>query len=109
MAGYACLASGANSTAVVKKWKHFVFLLVCLQERARAQELGYEDPINENYEATTAMYQKTLLECLRRIKEIKETNGEKRVGAMVASHNEDTIRFTIQKLVQFLYVTSSLG
>lgn len=38
------------------------------QERARAQALGYEDPINPNYEATTEMYHKTLTECLRRIK-----------------------------------------
>lgn len=38
------------------------------QERARAQALGYPDPINPNYEATTEMYHKTLTECLRRIK-----------------------------------------
>lgn len=38
------------------------------QERARASALGYEDPINPNYDATTEMYHKTLTECLRRIK-----------------------------------------
>lgn len=38
------------------------------QERARASALGYPDPINPNYEATTEMYHKTLTECLRRIK-----------------------------------------
>lgn len=38
------------------------------QERARAQALGYTDPINPDFEATTEMYHKTLTECLRRIK-----------------------------------------
>lgn len=38
------------------------------QERARASALGYPDPINPSYEATTEMYHKTLTECLRRIK-----------------------------------------
>lgn len=38
------------------------------QERARAQALGYADPVNPSYEATTEMYHKTLAECLRRIK-----------------------------------------
>lgn len=38
------------------------------QERARAEALGYVDPTNPNYEATTDMYHKTLTECLRRIK-----------------------------------------
>lgn len=38
------------------------------QERARALAMGYTDPINPSYEATTEMYHKTLTECLRRIK-----------------------------------------
>jgi len=43
------------------------------------------------------MYEKTLMECLNRIKVMKEKTAERRIGVMVASHNEDTIRFAIQK------------
>lgn len=69
------------------------------QERARAHALGYEDPINPNYEATTDMYHKTLTECLRRIKNLK-TSGQdpKKIAIMVASHNEETVRFAIEKM-----------
>ena len=67
------------------------------KERSRAEALGYEDPVNPNYEATTAMYEKTLLECLMRIKDLKTKTDERRIAAMVASHNEDTVRFAIQK------------
>ncbi|XP_037050062.1 proline dehydrogenase 1, mitochondrial isoform X4 [Bradysia coprophila] len=69
------------------------------QERARALALGYSDPINPDYEATTQMYHKTLTECLRRIKVLKDQGEEaNRIGIMVASHNEDTVRFALQKM-----------
>jgi len=44
------------------------------------------------------MYHKCLLECMRRIKELKEQEKQKKLGIMVASHNEDTIRFAIEKM-----------
>ncbi|XP_023169002.1 proline dehydrogenase 1, mitochondrial isoform X4 [Drosophila hydei] len=69
------------------------------QERARAQALGYADPVNPNYEATTEMYHKTLAECLRRIKVLKDCGQDARkIGIMVASHNEDTVRFAIENM-----------
>lgn len=70
------------------------------QERARAQELGYEDPINPDFEATSAMYHRCLNECMTRMHELKQYNmdNEKKIGIMVASHNADTIRFAIQRM-----------
>ncbi|XP_037915261.1 proline dehydrogenase 1, mitochondrial isoform X2 [Hermetia illucens] len=69
------------------------------QERARAAALSYPDPINPTYEATTDMYHKTLVECLRRIKAFKDAGEDaKKIGIMVASHNEDTVRFAIEKM-----------
>ena len=63
------------------------------QERARAKEMGYEDPINEDYDATTRMYEKSLLYCLEQTK--KRPLG--RISVMVASHNEATVRFAVEK------------
>jgi len=68
------------------------------QERARAASLNYEDPINPDFEATSGMYHKCLLECMRRISLYKQAGTKKRVGVMVASHNEDTVRFTLQQM-----------
>ncbi|CAG0898934.1 unnamed protein product [Darwinula stevensoni] len=70
------------------------------QERARAAALGYDDPINPTYEATSAMYHEVLMECLNRIKRYKDAEDEKRVAVMVATHNEDSVRFTVQKMLE---------
>lgn len=64
------------------------------QERERAITLEYEDPINPTYESTNAMYEKTVLECLRRIKE----QNNRTIAIMMATHNEDTIRYTVTKM-----------
>ncbi|ERL85019.1 hypothetical protein D910_02442 [Dendroctonus ponderosae] len=71
------------------------------QERARAAAMGYPDPTNPNFEATTEMYHKTLTECLRRIKAFKDKGEDKMIAIMVASHNEDTVRFAIEKMKEF--------
>ena len=69
------------------------------QERARALSVGYDDPINADYEATSAMYHKCLEECMLRMHANKKKPGEKdKIGIMVASHNADTVRFAIQKM-----------
>ncbi|XP_065087263.1 proline dehydrogenase 1, mitochondrial isoform X2 [Ochlerotatus camptorhynchus] len=69
------------------------------QERARAAALGYDDPTNPSFEATTEMYHKTLTECLRRIRILKDSNEDpKKIAIMVASHNEDTVRFAIEQM-----------
>ncbi|GMT26076.1 hypothetical protein PFISCL1PPCAC_17373, partial [Pristionchus fissidentatus] len=59
------------------------------QERARAKAIGYEDPINENYEATGRQYER----CLTRIADELARRGRGNVSVMIASHNEDTVRF----------------
>uniref|UniRef100_T1J6H6 Proline dehydrogenase n=1 Tax=Strigamia maritima TaxID=126957 RepID=T1J6H6_STRMM len=64
------------------------------QERERARVIGYGDPINPTYESTNDMYNRTLLECLQKIKQ----SGDKSISVMVATHNEDTIRFAVTKM-----------
>jgi len=69
------------------------------QERARAELLGYKDPINPTYEATSEMYHKVLDECLTRIHQLK-MDGEdpQKIGIMVASHNENTVKYGVQRM-----------
>lgn len=71
------------------------------QERARAGLLGYKDPINADYEATSAMYHKVLDECLTRIHSLKITGDDpQKIGIMVASHNEDTVRYGVSRMAE---------
>jgi len=46
------------------------------------------------------MYHKCLIECMSRMKYLKDQDKPKKVGIMVASHNEDTVRFAIEKMKQ---------
>ncbi|XP_078682099.1 proline dehydrogenase 1, mitochondrial-like [Branchiostoma floridae x Branchiostoma belcheri] len=62
------------------------------QERKRAEAVGYEDPINPDYEATNRMYHKCLDHMLTRIDKYGDIN------VMVASHNEDTVKHTVQRM-----------
>ncbi|XP_053267680.1 proline dehydrogenase 1, mitochondrial [Pleuronectes platessa] len=62
------------------------------QERARAEEIGYEDPINPDYEATNRMYHK----CLEYL--LEEIEHNRKANVMVATHNEDTVKFTLEMM-----------
>ena len=101
------------------------------QERARAAKLGYEDPINESFEATTKMYEQTLAYLMGEIeRELKlakmdsasakgpvagaanvagagqedalgrqmDLMNSRRISIMVASHNEETVRFALEQM-----------
>merc|ERR1712112_174485 len=71
------------------------------QERARAALLGYKDPINPDYPATSAMYHKVLDECLTRIHDLKVSDEDpQRIVIMVASHNEDTVRYGVSRMAE---------
>lgn len=77
------------------------------QERARAASLGYDDPINESFEATSKMYEKTLtylMEEMRHELELDHLGNSdginRRISIMVASHNEETVRYTLKLMNQ---------
>ena len=81
-----------------------------LQERARAELLGYKDPINPDYEATSAMYHSVLDECLTRIRALKDAGDDpQKIGIMVASHNADTVRYGVKRWVDIICNPSMLN
>ncbi|NXG80025.1 PROD dehydrogenase, partial [Baryphthengus martii] len=92
------------------------------QERERAAQIGYEDPINPTYEKTNEMYHRLgtasffLLphqtwaqaasphspvlsyRCLNYI--LEEIKHHQKASVMVASHNEDTVKFTLRRMME---------
>ncbi|KAJ8393915.1 hypothetical protein AAFF_G00054480 [Aldrovandia affinis] len=62
------------------------------QERSRAAEIGYEDPINPDYQATNYMYHR----CLDYV--LEEIGHNRQANVMVASHNEETVKFTLERM-----------
>ncbi|NXF92997.1 PROD dehydrogenase, partial [Eubucco bourcierii] len=64
------------------------------QERERAARIGYEDPINPTYEKTNEMYHRCLDYILEEIKQNRKAN------VMVATHNEDTVKFTLRRMME---------
>ncbi|CAF0731856.1 unnamed protein product [Rotaria sp. Silwood1] len=67
------------------------------QENRLAREYGYESPINPSFEATSQMYHTCLDEVLNNIAKRKP----EQVRIMVASHNEDTVRYAIQEMKDY--------
>ncbi|KJH47488.1 proline dehydrogenase [Dictyocaulus viviparus] len=61
------------------------------QERKRAVAVGYPDPINPDFESTSRVYHA----CLERLVDEHNRRGKGAISVMIASHNEDTIRFAI--------------
>ncbi|XP_074776849.1 proline dehydrogenase 1, mitochondrial isoform X1 [Athene noctua] len=64
------------------------------QERERAAQIGCEDPINPTYEKTNEMYHR----CLDYI--LEEIKHSRKASVMVASHNEDTVKFTLRRMME---------
>ncbi|XP_077043800.1 proline dehydrogenase 1, mitochondrial isoform X6 [Agelaius phoeniceus] len=64
------------------------------QERERAAQMGYEDPINPTYEKTNEMYHRCLDYVLEEIKQ------RRKASVMVATHNEDTVKFTLRRMME---------
>lgn len=64
------------------------------QERNRAADMGYDDPIHDTYEDTCAMYDDVVYTVLQKV---RSTPAE----VMVASHNEESIQFVIQRMKEF--------
>ncbi|XP_049434489.1 proline dehydrogenase 1, mitochondrial [Epinephelus fuscoguttatus] len=62
------------------------------QERERAKDIGYEDPINPDYESTNIMYHR----CLDYV--LDEIVLNRNANVMVASHNEDTVKHTLRRM-----------
>lgn len=106
------------------------------QERERAAKIGYEDPINPTYEKTSEMYHRYTHtpqpqphsslpshrawacaasphspvlsdRCLDYI--LEEIKHSPKVNVMVASHNEDTVKFTLRRWVRLYGVAGTTG
>jgi proline dehydrogenase len=67
-----------------------------VQERKRASELGIEDPINPNIEATNVMYNSVLKSI---VEEVKHRPLGK-VSVMCATHNEDSVRTAVKLMLE---------
>nr|XP_020654759.1 proline dehydrogenase 1, mitochondrial-like [Pogona vitticeps] len=64
------------------------------QERKRAAAVGYEDPIHPTYEETNAMYHR----CLDYV--LEEIRHSRRANVMVATHNKETVQFTLRRMAE---------
>lgn len=61
------------------------------QERNRAVDMGYDDPIHNSYEDTCSMYDQVVETVLQRV---SHTPAE----VMVATHNEESVQLAVQRM-----------
>lgn len=64
------------------------------QERLRAKEFGYEDPIQPDFNSTSKNYEINLTMCMNEIK-IRQPGT---IKVLAASHNEETVKYAVKKL-----------
>ncbi|VEL40415.1 unnamed protein product [Protopolystoma xenopodis] len=62
-------------------------------ERQRASELGYPDPICSSYQETSHMYEA----CLEAAFEAMKSRAVGAVSIMAATHNEETVKMAVNK------------
>lgn len=55
--------------------------------------IGYEDPIQPTFGATSLSYHSVMEEIMNQINQ----RSRGKIAVMVASHNEDTVKFTVEK------------
>lgn len=65
------------------------------KERKLARELGYPDPTNPTYDATSDTYHKSMYTMLENI-----ARNPDRSSAIIASHNEDTVSKAIKRMLE---------
>jgi len=68
------------------------------QEREMAKVMDYDDPVNTDHDATTNTFNAVISVCLERIKCTDSAEDIKKVQIMVATHNEDTVRYTLDMM-----------
>ncbi|GAV05766.1 hypothetical protein RvY_15846 [Ramazzottius varieornatus] len=66
------------------------------QERDRAAQLNYPDPTQPDFESTTENYERVVETALEEV--VARGVKDRKVAIMMATHNEGTVRFTVQKM-----------
>lgn len=64
------------------------------QERLRAINVGYADPVHESYDDTNRSYNEVLAFILEEVR-------ERGANIMIASHNEDSIRYALKTMERY--------
>ena len=74
--------------------RHFITFT---QERRLASQLGYDDPVNATFDATTDMYYAVSELLLREMSTTASGERQRKLHVIFASHNDDTIRWLLRK------------